>query len=142
MQMLWVERAALASLFIVSCLAFAGACLTIGYTYGVDDNVASASRTHPLVIAQTTLPQSPEVPVSPTTPGTLPGTTAGPGTSIGTNPITGQPCLGGGSSAVNGGIPGAPTTQGQPPLPGAQTSGLPPSNSVYGLNNQTSPGAC
>lgn len=33
--------------------------------------------------------QQQEVPVSPTTPGTLPGTESGPGTAVGTNPITG-----------------------------------------------------
>lgn len=32
------------------------------------------------------IPQQPEVPVSPTTPGTLPGTEASPATAVGTNP--------------------------------------------------------
>jgi hypothetical protein len=93
-----------------------------------------------------TIPQQAEMPVSPTTPGTLPGTIAGPGTSIGTNPITGQPCLGGGASAINGGVTGAPTAPDQPGQPSQTTLGLPPDNSVFGLNNQvpdsSSPGAC
>jgi hypothetical protein len=42
--------------------------------------------------------------------------------------------------------PVSPTTPGQPSQPGQDTTGLPPGNSVYGLNNQipdtTSPGAC
>jgi hypothetical protein len=92
-----------------------------------------------------TIPQSPEVPVSPTTPGTLPGTTA-QDTTIGANPITGAPCVGGGASAINGGIPGAPTQAGQPGQPGTNLTGLPPSSSVYGLSSQlpntTNPGAC
>jgi hypothetical protein len=91
-----------------------------------------------------TLPQSSEVPVSPTTPGTLPGTTA-QDTAVGTNPITGAPCLGGGASAINGGIAGAPTAPDQEAEPGAQVNGLPPATSIYGLNNElptTDPGAC
>ncbi len=91
-----------------------------------------------------TVPQQPENPVSPTTPGTLPGTTAGP--AVGTNPVTGAPCLGGGSTAITGGVTGAPTTPNQPPQPGQTTTGLPPNNSVYGLgtqlNNTSNPGAC
>lgn len=84
-----------------------------------------------------TLPQQPEVPVSPSTPGTLPGTTAGPDTAVGTNPVTGTPCI--------GGVPGAPIIADQPSQPGQGVNGLPPNNSVYGLSNQFSaskPGAC
>ena len=88
-----------------------------------------------------TIPQQPEVPVSPTTPGTLPGTEAGPGTTVGANPITGQPCLGGGASALTGGLSGAPTTSDQPGEFSENANGLPPDNSVYGLGN-ASPGAC
>ncbi|HEY2532241.1 MAG TPA: hypothetical protein VGJ20_30660 [Xanthobacteraceae bacterium] len=91
------------------------------------------------------LPQGPENPVSPTTPGTLPGTLAGPGTGVNTNPITGQPCIGAGSSAINGGLIGSPTT----PATGTDTTtgqttplGTPPGNSVFGLNNGTTFGAC
>jgi hypothetical protein len=89
-----------------------------------------------------TIPQQSEIPVSPTTPGTLPGTQAGSGTAVGTNPITGQPCLGGGSSALTGGLPTAPTTSDQPGEPGNSTAGLPPDNSVYGLGSTPNPGAC
>jgi hypothetical protein len=92
-----------------------------------------------------TLPQQPETPVSPTTPGTLPGTTAA-NIGVGTNSITGAPCLGGGSSAVTGGIPGAPTAADQPAQPGQAVTGLPSNTSIYGLTNQipnnTNPGAC
>jgi len=84
--------------------------------------------------------------VSPTTPGTLPGTTSGPDTSVGSNPITRAPCFGGGSSAINGGVPGAPTIAVQPSGISQSPAGLPPNDSVYGLNNQTNnsgtPGAC
>jgi hypothetical protein len=45
-----------------------------------------------------TLPEQQETPVSPTTPGTLPGTNTGD-TAVGTHPITGQPCIGGGLPA-------------------------------------------
>lgn len=89
-----------------------------------------------------TIPQQQEVPVSPTTPGTLPGTQAGPGTTVGTNPVTGQPCIGGGSSALTGSLPTAPTTSDQPGEAGTSTAGLPPNNSVYGLGTTTNPGAC
>jgi hypothetical protein len=93
-----------------------------------------------------TLPQgTTENPVSPVTPGTLPGTLAGPGTATSTNPITGQPCIGSGSTAVNGGLIGAPTT----PTTNTETTtgqttplGQPPTNSVFGLNNGTTFGAC
>jgi len=89
-----------------------------------------------------TIPQQPEVPVSPTTPGTLPGTEASPGTTIETNPITGQPCVGSGASALNGGLAGAPTTSDQPGQLGNSTAGLPPDNSIYGLGDTPNPGAC
>ncbi|HEY2531128.1 MAG TPA: hypothetical protein VGJ20_24880 [Xanthobacteraceae bacterium] len=91
------------------------------------------------------LPQAAENPVSPITPGTLPGTLAGPGTTVNTNPITGQPCIGAGSTAVTGGLIGNPTT----PTTNTQTTtgqttplGTPPTNSVFGLNNGTTFGAC
>ncbi len=93
-----------------------------------------------------TVPQQPERPVSPSTPGTVPGTAAGPKTAVGTNPITGAPCVGSGSSAINGGITGTPTAPGKPPEAGQTTTGLPPNSSVFSLNNQLnnslSPGAC
>jgi hypothetical protein len=140
MQIRHIEQTFLTILFFGCCAAFGGACLAAGFGA---ETPPLRGKTWPQVLAQYTAPQSPEVPVSPTTPGTLPGTTAGSGgTSVGANPITGQPCLGGGSTAINGGIIGAPTTAGQPPEPGTNTIGLPPNNSVYGLNNGTTPGAC
>jgi hypothetical protein len=80
-----------------------------------------------------TVPQTPEMPVSPITPGTAPGTTA-QDIGIGVNPITGQPCLGGGASAINGGLPSVSTA----PDMTAQTGvvGLPTGTSVFGLSNQ------
>lgn len=71
-----------------------------------------------------------------------PGNEAGPGTTTGTNPLTGQPCVGGGASALTGGLPTAPTTSDQPGQPGNSTAGLPPNNSIYGLGNTTNPGSC
>lgn len=91
-----------------------------------------------------TVPQSPEAPVSPTTPGMLPGTTA-PDSTVGSNPITGAPCIGGGASAINGGIAGAPTAPDQSAQPGQAVTGLPPNTSIYGLNSElptSNPGAC
>ncbi|HEY2534494.1 MAG TPA: hypothetical protein VGJ20_42385 [Xanthobacteraceae bacterium] len=83
--------------------------------------------------------------MSPITPGTLPGTLAGPGTTVNTNPITGQPCIGAGSSAINGGLVGSPTT---PDTDFEDTTGnttplgTPPGNSVFGLNTGATFGAC
>lgn len=59
-----------------------------------------------------TVPQTPEQPVSPGNPNTAPGSTIG---SAGTNPLTGQPCLGQGSSE---------TTSGSNVVPGNGTSGI------------------
>jgi hypothetical protein len=90
-----------------------------------------------------TLPEAPEMPVSPITPGLLPGTTA-QDIGIGTNPITGAPCLGGGSSAINGGLPSVSTAPDQPGQP--DIAGLPPDTSVFGLSsevpNTETAGAC
>jgi hypothetical protein len=80
-----------------------------------------------------TLPQAPEMPVSPITPGTAPGTTA-QDIGIGVNPVTGLPCLGGGASAINGGLPSVSTAPDQTSQTGV--AGLPPSTSVFGLSNQ------
>ena len=80
-----------------------------------------------------TLPQAPEMPVSPITPGTAPGTTA-QDIGIGVNPVTGLPCLGGGASAINGGLPSVSTAPDQTSQTGG--AGLPPSTSVFGLSNQ------
>ena len=123
-----VEQSALAMFFVAACVMFFMA------TY--------AAIAHAQNPSTSTVPQQSEVPVSPATPGTLPGTEARPGTAVDTNPITGRPCVGGGASALNGGLPGAATASGQPSVPGQDTSGLPPNSSIYGLGTTTNPGAC
>jgi hypothetical protein len=85
------------------------------------------------------LPAPSETPVSPIDPGTLPGTTAASGLVIGTNPITGLPCTGeGSSSAVDGTntLPGATA-----PIYDNQVVAA-PAGSVYGLGNESDLGAC
>jgi hypothetical protein len=115
-----LERAAQTVFFLGACAAFFGACVAFGEARG-------AGGTEPFRMAQTTVPQAPETPVSPANPSAFPGTTA-PETGInGNNPLTGTPCLGSGSSAING------TT-----TPGATA---PPVNGIYG-QNRTTPGAC
>lgn len=124
-----VEQAALTTFLVAACATlFIAAYAAIAHAQNPSTSL--------------TIPQQSEVPVSPTTPGTLPGTQAGPGTAIGTNPITGQPCTGGGASALNGGLAGAPTTSDQPGASSQATAGLPPNNSIYGLGTATNPGAC
>jgi hypothetical protein len=59
-----------------------------------------------------TVPQAPEQPVSPGNPNTAPGSTLG---SAGTNPLTGQPCMGQGSNE---------TTSGSNAIPGNGASGI------------------
>jgi hypothetical protein len=59
-----------------------------------------------------TVPQAPEQSVSPGNPNTAPGSTLG---SAGTNPITGKPCMGQGSSE---------TTSGSYTVPGNGASGV------------------
>jgi hypothetical protein len=129
MRLRRVEQAAMTAFFVAACAMF----FIAAYA-------AVAHAQNPSTAL--TIPQQSEVPVSPTTPGTLPGTEAGAGTAVGTNPITGQPCTGGGSSALTGGLPTAPTTSNQPGEPGNSAAGLPPDNSIYGLGNATNPGAC
>jgi hypothetical protein len=124
-----LEQTALTTFLVAACVMFFMA------AYAVIAHAQNPS-------SSLTVPQQSEVPVSPTTPGTLPGTEAGPGTTVGTNPITGQPCIGGGASALNGGLTGAPTTSDQPGEPDQATAGLPPNNSIYGLGTQANPGAC
>lgn len=124
-----IEQAVLTTFLVAACIMFFMAAYTaIAYAQNPSTSL--------------TIPQQPEVSVSPTTPGTLPGTQAGPGTAIGTNPITGQPCTGGGASALNGGLTGASATSDQPGEPGQAIAGLPPDNSIYGLGTGTNPGAC
>ena len=124
-----VEQAALSTLLAAACASlFIAAFAAIAHTQNPS--------------ASLTIPQRSEVPVSPTTPGTLPGTQAGPGTTIATSPITGQPCSGNGSSALNGGLAGALATSDQPDAPGQAMAGLPPNNGIYGLGTATNPAAC
>jgi hypothetical protein len=113
----WVQAAFLTG----ACVALVGACLT--FDRGLGASVASA----PFRVAQTTVPQAPEMPVSPTNPSAFPGTTP-PGTNgvNGTNSVTGAPCVGTGSTGISGATPGATP---------------PPSNGVYGQNS-ANPGAC
>jgi hypothetical protein len=59
-----------------------------------------------------TIPQTPEQPVSPGNPNTAAGSSLG---SAGTNPLTGQPCLGQGSTE---------TTSGSTAVPGNGASGI------------------
>lgn len=128
MRMRRVEQTALTAFLVAACALF----FVAAYT-------AAARAQNPST--SLTIPQQQEAPVSPTTPGTLPGTEAGSGTAVGTNPVTGQPCTGGGSSALTGSLPTAPTTSDQPGQPSNSTAGLPPNNSIYGLGN-ANPGAC
>lgn len=135
-----VEKIVVMNLVIAAGIGFVVAATAIGHAQTVPPPVITTNPSSSL-----TLPQPPEAPVSPTTPGTLPGTTA-PNIGVGTNSITGAPCIGGGSSAVTGGIPGAPTAANQPAQPGQAVNGLPSNTSIYSLNNQTpnttNPGAC
>ena len=137
---LLVTIAGVASCVGFCCAGFFFATATIGHAQAVPPPVITTNPSSSL-----TLPQQPEAPVSPTTPGTLPGTTA-PNIAVGTNPVTGAPCLGGGASAINGGVAGAPTAPGQPGQPGQAAGGLAPNTSIYSLGNQTpetaNPGAC
>lgn len=68
------------------------------------------------------VPAPMETPVSPTTPGTLPGMTAGSGAlRTGINPVTGQPCSGGSSLSLNG-IPQIMAPEQGPGGPGRSAS--------------------
>ena len=135
-----VGKIVVINLVIAASVGFVVAATTIGHAQTVPPPIITTNPSSSL-----TLPQQPETPVSPTTPGTLPGTTA-PNIGVGTNSITGAPCIGGGSSAINGGVPGAPTAADQPAEPGQAVTGLPPNSSIYSLNNQVggtaNPGAC
>jgi hypothetical protein len=109
-----------------------------------------ARYTPPLVLVQNafspfTVQQTPEIPVSPINPGTLPGSTAAiGGSATGTNPITGLPCNGSGSIAVSG-AGGLPATATPPPGLSTETLdqipvGTPPVTSIYGSQNNL--GSC
>lgn len=86
------------------------------------------------------IPQQNEIPVSPATPGTLPGSLSNQTTGI--NPITGLPCSGQGSLAVSGA--GSLADAATPP-PGSDatstpTAQLPSVSSVFGTT--TTLGSC
>jgi hypothetical protein len=142
MRMKHVEQTVLMTLFAGACFAFAGACLGIGRADGATLSTSPMSLRGPgyLQLAQSTLlPEAAENPISPATPGTLPGTTAGSGLGTGTNPITGQPCSGEGSTALLGGINGV-DENGVATNPDTTPGGLPPEESVYGSSYNL--GAC
>jgi hypothetical protein len=95
--------------------------LTVSTTIGMAQNLN--------VNVPLTLPEQPEVPVSPAASGTAPGTLTNETT--GTNPLTGLPCAGVGSLAVT--EAGAlPATSSSPPDDGTPTDALPSLNSVFG----------
>jgi hypothetical protein len=86
------------------------------------------------------LPHRNQAPVSPSTPGTVPGTLSSENT--GANPITGLPCSGGGALAISGAggladTPSAPPNESNPEQPSAELSSL---TSVFGTT--TSLGSC
>jgi hypothetical protein len=86
----------------------------------------------PLTLSQ----PSPEVPVSPITPGTLPGTLFNETT--GTNPFTGLPCSAEGSLTIGGTAALAGTTSN--PETDTPTDQLQAPMSVFG--SETGPGPC
>lgn len=93
------------------------------------------AATAAVTLAQSvTLPEAPELAVSPALPSGLLT-----GESTGSNPLTGLPCAGGGASAVSGLGGLADTTT---PPPGADSADLqaPPIVSVFG--SETTLGTC
>jgi hypothetical protein len=92
-----------------------------------------------------TVPQEPEVPVSPALPSTAPGSLTNETT--GTNPVTGLPCSGAGALSVSGagalggtGVGGPGEAAGAPTEPTSDTYQLPTLTSVFG--SSTALGAC
>ena len=84
--------------------------------------------------APSTLPETPEVAVSPALPsGVLSGE------STGSNPLTGTACTGGGASAVSG-VGGLGDTTTPPPGDDSSAEQLPPPVSVFG--SVSTLGAC
>jgi hypothetical protein len=139
----------LTALLLAACagLLFAVYAARADVAHSVDAASPLAVDSGPFMLAQNlsvpfVVPTAPETPVSPVTPGVLPGTEAGPGTAVGTNPVTGLPCLGGGASAITGEVPAAPDIIGEPAQPGAVPFGLPPADSIFGLDSGTAAGAC
>jgi hypothetical protein len=97
--------------------------------------IAPAQNLNP----STSLTLSPprEIAVSPSTPGTTPGSLSGETT--GTNPLTGLPCSGQGSLSVSG-AGALPDVATPPPDETSATPQLPSVSSVFGP--QTTLGAC
>ncbi len=150
------RRVWLTARFLAACAVAGVGLATLGAPIGRAQNLAAvralpvAKYAPPLVLAQNafssfTVQQTPEIPVSPINPGTLPGSTAAVGGSAtGTNPITGLPCNGSGSIAVSG-AGGLPATATPPPGLSTETLdqipvGTPPVTSIYGSQNNL--GSC
>lgn len=127
-----VEQTALTTLLVAACVTFFLAAWVVLARADSADGLVSPSSApradNSIVLAQNptatlTLPEQPEIPVSPATPGTQPGTTAASQPS-GTNPVTGLPCSGAGAtsaSTVGGSTPDLPSMPAPP-------------NSVYSQN--------
>jgi hypothetical protein len=97
--------------------------------------ITPAQNLNPSTSLTLTAPR--ELAVSPSTPGTTPGTLGGETT--GTNPVTGLPCSGQGALSVSGA--GALSDVATPPVDEASaTPQLPSLSSVFGP--QTTLGAC
>jgi hypothetical protein len=109
----------------------------IGLTILVLAATATASAQTVNPITTLTVPQQAEVPISPATPGTNPGSLNNETT--GTNPITGLPCSGAGSLSVSG-AGGLSDSATPPPDSTSPTPELPSLNSVFG--SSTSLGSC
>jgi hypothetical protein len=156
MQKKPVQRIALSALSLAACAALCAATGGAGGHARADARAAIVARAAQprlparLVVAQNpslpyTVQQTPEQPVSPINPGTLPGSTAAiGGSAAGTNPITGLPCNGGGSLSISG-AGGLPATATAPPGLSNETLdqipvGTPPTTSIYG--SQSSLGPC
>jgi hypothetical protein len=148
------------SLRLWSTVVLLTACAAVGVVPGASigraQNLSAvralplAKYTPPLLLVQNalspyTVQQTPEIPVSPINPGTLPGSTAAiGGSATGTNPITGLPCNGSGSISVSG-AGGLPATATPPPGLSTETLdqipvGTPPVTSIYGSQNNL--GSC
>lgn len=126
-----------ATIFVAVCVSLAAAGVAIGHAQAANWAAPQSSSSAPAIhLAQYTIPESPEIPISPATPGTLPGTTAG-STSVGTNPITGQPCSGQGATSLLGGTDEEAGDLGNPDT---TPEGLPPVQSIYGTTSGL--GAC
>jgi hypothetical protein len=99
----------------------------------------ASAQTTPNPFNNLTVPNQAEVPVSPVTPATTPGSVL-TGESTGSNPFTGLPCSGAGSLSVSG-VGGLADTA--TPPPGADdtaTPQLPTMTSVFG--SATTLGSC